>query len=225
MPIHLPPLPYAVHALEPYISRQTVQSHYGRHHAGYVDRVNQLLVGHELRHAPLVEVVCWAHATGDTTLFAPAAQAWNHAFYWASLRPGQPSAVDRNLAVSIDRSFGSFKAMTEIMLEACVGLLGSGWVWLVANGETLNIVTTANADTPLVRGEVPLLTIDVWEHAYYLDYQNRRASYVQNLINHLLNWEFATSNLYASQAESLEFETPIAERPAADMRAVQEVQP
>jgi len=195
-PIELPPLPYAENALDPYISSRTLSFHYGKHHRAYIDTTNQLIVGTELAGSPLEKIV--ATATGDAgrvPLFNAAAQAWNHGFYWKSMRPrggGSPSGM---LAARIDASFGSLKRFKELFTDAATTQFGSGWAWLVAGARELQIVKTSNADTPIAHGQKPLVTIDVWEHAYYLDYQNRRAEYVGAWLDHLVNWDFASENL------------------------------
>lgn len=181
MRIELPDLPYATDAFEPWISARTVQIHHGKHQRAYVDKA-KALVGESA--ASLEEII--AGAAGDPAkqvLFNNAAQAWNHAFYWRSLRP-KGGAASRE-----------FLKWAEELKAAAIGHFGSGWAWLVRDGADLKVLTTANADTPLVQGQVPLLVIDVWEHAYYLDRQERRAEYVAGVVDHLLNWDFAAANL------------------------------
>lgn len=195
-PHQLAPLPYAASALAPVISADTLGFHHGKHHRGYVDKLNQLVTGTPLESLGLTELV--QRTAGDTALagvYNNAAQAWNHAFYWRSLRPqggGEPPA---SLQVRLEADFGSVDACRQALATAATSQFGSGWAWLVADGAKLRVVKTANADTPLTRGLKPLLTIDVWEHAYYLDYQNRRADHVNAVINRLLDWEFALTNL------------------------------
>ncbi len=196
-PISLPPLPWPEKALEPVISARTISFHYGKHHRAYVDNTNKLVAGTEYADLPLEEIVRRsATQPGKGALFNNAAQVWNHTFYWHSLRPkgsGKPSGKIREW---IDRDFGGFESFREKFAAAATGQFGSGWAWLVAADKRLEIVATGNADTPLTAaGKTPLLTIDVWEHAYYLDYQNRRADYVHAVIDRLLNWEFAEQNL------------------------------
>lgn len=181
MTIELPDLPYAADALEPHISARTLSTHHGKHHRAYVDRANALI---DDARGTLEEIIL--RAAGDSSkkaLFNNAAQAWNHAFYWRSLRPG---------AGAVPRQFSKY---TEELKAAAKGHFGSGWTWLVRDGADVKVVTTSNADTPLIRGEVPLLVIDVWEHAYYLDRQERRAAYVDAVVEHLLDWDFALANL------------------------------
>ena len=181
MRIELPELPYPIDALEPYISARTLQTHHGKHHRAYVDKANAL-IGEG--GGSLEEVV--VRAAGDPArkvLFNNAAQAWNHAFYWRSLRrKGAPAPRE-------------FAKWADPLKTAALGHFGSGWVWLVRDGAELKVATTSNADTPLVHGQVPLLVIDVWEHAYYLDHQERRAEYISAVVDHLLDWDFAAANL------------------------------
>ncbi len=194
--IALPPLPYALNALEPVISANTLGLHYGKHHKGYVDTLNELIVDTEFADMPLEKIVRAVSGQSDhVSIFNNAAQAWNHTFYWRSMQPkggGEPPAVLKRL---IESSFGSLDAFKKEWSTAAVGEFGSGWAWLVKDGAKLKIVKTGNANTPLTWGVSPLLTIDVWEHAYYLDYQNRRADYVHAFIDKLANWEFAAENL------------------------------
>ena len=179
--IELPNLPYALDALQPFISARTLQIHHGKHHRAYVDKTNAL-TGNAA--GSLEEII--VRAAGDSSkkaLFNNAAQAWNHAFYWQSLKPAG------------GRVPGEFAKFVEELKAAAIGHFGSGWAWLVRDAAGLSVVTTANADTPLIHGQVPLLAIDVWEHAYYLDHQERRAEYVGAVVEHLLNWDFAVANL------------------------------
>jgi Fe-Mn family superoxide dismutase len=191
-------LPYADTALAPVISSNTLSFHYGKHHAGYVDKLNQLAAGTEFAGQSLEAVVKGSAGKADkAAIFNNAAQIWNHTFYWNSLRPnggGQPTG---SLKGKIDAAFGGYDAFRKQFVEAAMGQFGSGWAWLVSDAGTLKIVKTANADTPLVHGQKPLLTVDVWEHAYYLDYQNRRQAYAEAVIDKLLNWDFAEKNLSA----------------------------
>jgi Fe-Mn family superoxide dismutase len=194
-PFALPPLPWARHALEPVISKQTIELHYGKHHRTYVEKLNELVAGSDLERLPLQEVVRRTHDDpARTAVFNNAGQALNHAFYWQSLapKPAKPSEALRRL---LDREFGGLDAFLKAFAKAATEQFGSGWAWLVANGEGLEIVTTSNAHTPIVQGKTPLLTVDVWEHAYYLDYQNKRDKHVKAVIEKLLDWEFASENL------------------------------
>ena len=201
MPIELPSLPYAVDALEPHISRTTLEIHHGRHHRAYVEKTQSLVAGTPLANASLEEIIAkTAGKKAKAALFNNAAQAWNHAFYWSSLSPRGGGAPGGELADLIDRDFASHAAFADAFKAAAVGQFGSGWAWLVLDGGRLAIAATSNADTPLARDQVPLLTVDVWEHAYYLDYQNRRADYVATFLDKLANWEFASRNLAQATA-------------------------
>lgn len=194
--IVLPALPYDQSALQPVISANTLGFHYGKHHKTYVDTLNKLIAGTEFADLPLEKIIKTAAGhTDHAAIFNNAAQVWNHTFYWRSLRPkggGEPPAVLKRL---IEASFGSVDACRKELANAAVGQFGSGWAWLVQDGEKLKITKTGNADNPLAHGEKALLAIDVWEHAYYLDYQNRRPDYVNALLDKLINWEFAMENL------------------------------
>jgi len=192
----LPPLPYADNALDPVISANTLGFHYGKHHRGYVDNLNKLVAGTEYAGLSLEKIIA---ATADrpekTAIFNNAAQAWNHTFYWHSLKPnggGEPPAV---LKQKIEAAFGNVDGCRKELTAAATSQFGSGWAWLVLDGDTLKAVKTGNAGVPLTMGMKPLLTIDVWEHAYYLDYQNRRADYVNGVLEKLINWDFAAANL------------------------------
>jgi Fe-Mn family superoxide dismutase len=192
----LPPLPYAENALDPVISASTIGFHYGKHHKGYVATLNKLIAGTELADLSLENLIVETAGKADkVAIFNNAAQAWNHTFYWRSLRAkggGEPSAA---LKQRIEASFGSFDACKKELATAATTQFGSGWVWLVLEADKLKVVKTGNADTPLTTGATPLLTIDVWEHAYYLDYQNRRADYANAVLDKLINWGFAADNL------------------------------
>ncbi len=186
----LPPLPYAMDALEPYISKETLEYHYGKHHKTYVDNLNNLIPGTEFEDLVLEEIVC--RASGP--IFNNAAQVWNHTFYWNCMQPNGGGEPEGKLADAIRRDFGSFAAFKEAFSKAAVTLFGSGWAWLVKSGDKLEIVQTGNAGNPMTSGQKPLLTCDVWEHAYYIDYRNARAKYVENFWN-LVNWDFVAQNL------------------------------
>jgi Fe-Mn family superoxide dismutase len=187
----LPALPYAKNALEPHISAETLEFHYGKHHQTYVTNLNNLIPGTEYENLSLEEIVRKAPAGG---IFNNAAQIWNHTFYWNSLSPnggGEPSGA---LAEAIVKSFGSFEKFKEEFTKCAVTTFGSGWAWLVKNADgSLALVSTGNAGCPLTSGQTPLLTCDVWEHAYYIDYRNARPKYVEAFWN-LVNWEFAAAN-------------------------------
>ena len=194
-PLALPPLPYAENALEPVITAKTMGFHYGKHHKGYVDNLNKLIAGTEYANLSLEKIITsTAGRPEKTAIFNNAAQAWNHTFYWKSMKPkggGEPPAA---LKQKIEASFASVDACKKELASAAVSQFGSGWAWLVLEGGKLKVVKTANADVPLTTGMKPLLTIDVWEHTYYLDYQNRRADYVNSVLDNLINWEFALQN-------------------------------
>ncbi len=197
MTIQLPQLPYAENALEPYISAQTVSFHYTKHHAGYVEKTNELIAGKEYENMPLEELIKFAADSDMGILFDYAAQVWNHTFYWNSMTSAdQPQSVPDSLRQLIDRDFGSVDALKAKMIRKSTTLFGSGYVWLVWENGRLDVVKTANAHTPLTSGtQVPLLCLDVWEHAYYLDEQNKRAQYAKNVMDNLINWSFAAENL------------------------------
>jgi superoxide dismutase, Fe-Mn family len=191
----LPPLPYATDALEPVISAETLAFHHGKHHALYVEVLNQLVAGTHWAELSLEDlVVRTAGRAEQAKLFSNASQAWNHAFYWQSLAPKDSTGVPRALADKINASFGSLAALKAQLAQAAIEQFGSGWAWLVRDGSELLVIRTSNSDNPLPRYLTPLLAIDVWEHAYYLDYQNRRADHVNALVARLLNWEFAARN-------------------------------
>lgn len=195
-PIALPPLPYGQDALAPAISARTLEFHHGKHHKAYVDNLNKLIAGTDLANKPLEEIVRACAGKGDKTkIFNNAAQSWNHAFYWRCLKPGGGGEPAGALRDGIASAFGSTDNLRKELSTAAVEQFGSGWAWLVAEGGKLKVMKTSNADVPFVSGATPLLTIDVWEHAYYLDYQNRRPDYVEAVIGKLLNWEFAAENL------------------------------
>ncbi|MFO7639334.1 MAG: superoxide dismutase [bacterium] len=193
----LPALPYAQEALEPHVSARTMGFHYSKHHQAYVDNLNKLVVGMPWAAGLTLErVVLESAGVADrTAVFNNAAQAWNHAFYWRSLSPkggGEPPAA---LKKKIEASFGTLDVCRKEWATAATTQFGSGWAWLVLVGDKLKVVKTGNADVPLTTGMKPLLTIDVWEHAYYLDHQNRRVDYVNAVLDELINWEFAAENL------------------------------
>lgn len=194
--LELPPLPYDENALEPVITAHTIGFHYGKHHKGYVDSLNKLIAGTKYAKLPLREIIIGsAGRPENSAIFNNAAQIWNHTFYWNSLKPkggGEPPAA---LKKRMETSFGSVDGCRKELAVAAAAQFGSGWAWLVLDGDTLKVVKTGNADLPLTNGMKPLLTIDVWEHAYYLDYQNRRADYVKAVLNNLVNWDFAAKNL------------------------------
>lgn len=197
--IEFRPLPYAENALNPYISSTTLGFHHGKHQRGYVETCNRLLAGSELEGEPLPRIIeATVSDPARVALFNAAAQAWNHDFYFDSMRPKGGGMPGGAIADQIAATFGTYGEFRKVFTEAAAGVFGSGWVWLVLTGDRLRIATTGNADTPLTSGAVPLLTLDVWEHAFYLDYQNRRADYVAAWLDHLVNWDFAAANLTAA---------------------------
>ncbi|WP_176057549.1 superoxide dismutase [Paraburkholderia sp. BCC1876] len=193
-PQALPPLPYAENALEPTISARTVGIHYGKHHRAYFDNLHKLLAGTPLEQASLEQIIVQSHDQPMLAdVFNNAAQAWNHNFYWNSLSPAAttPSA---KLQAAIERKFGSIEALSKALVATSASQFGSGWGWLVVDRGELAVVKTGNAETPFTAGLAPLLTVDVWEHAYYLDYQNRRPDYLVATVSRHLNWAFASAN-------------------------------
>jgi superoxide dismutase, Fe-Mn family len=195
----LPPLPYSEGALEPVISANTLRFHYGKHHKGYVDKLNELVKGSSHESAPLEQVIlATAGKPASAQVFNNAAQVWNHTFFWSCLKGKGGGKPGGKVGQRIDADFGGYEGFRKQFAEACDSQFGSGWGWLVLDNDKLKVVKTANAEVPFTKGQVPLLTIDVWEHAYYLDYQNRRPDYVNAVIDKLLNWSFAEENLARS---------------------------
>ncbi len=196
MAFELPALPFAEDALEPYYSARTLSFHHGKHHKAYVDNLNKLISGTDLESKTLEEIILLAAADPTKAgMFNNAAQIWNHTFFWHCLKPGGGGKPDGAVAARIDAAFGSYEKFAEQFKAAAVARFGSGWGWLVLDGGELKIVSTPNAETPLAKGQKALLTVDVWEHAYYLDYQNRRPDFVQAFLDHLVNWDFVAENL------------------------------
>jgi Fe-Mn family superoxide dismutase len=196
--IALPELPYAADALAPVISRETMSYHYGKHHKAYVDKLNGLIEDTLFAEMPLEKIIqSAAKDASKSAVFNNAAQAWNHWFYWLSMSPDGGGKPGGRLARKIEEDFGDFDSLTDELKQAATGQFGSGWAWLVYDRGKLKVIKTANADTPIARGMTPLLAIDVWEHAYYLDFQNRRADYVEAVIERLLDWDFAQQNMPA----------------------------
>ena len=192
----LPPLPYPENALDPVISANTLSFHYGKHHKAYVDNLNKLAAGTEYESMPLEQVIRDTAGKPDKTgVFNNAAQVWNHTFYWNCMRRGGGGKPSGRIAQMIDSDLGGYDNFRKEFATACTTQFGSGWGWLVAEGGKLRLMKTPNAEVPFTKGATPLLTIDVWEHAYYLDYQNRRPDYVNAVIDKLLNWDFAAENL------------------------------
>jgi Fe-Mn family superoxide dismutase len=191
MAIELPPLPYAGDALAPHISKETLDFHYGKHHQTYVTNLNKLIEGTSNAGKSLEEIV----KASQGPVFNNAAQVWNHTFYWNSMKPkggGQPTGA---IASAIKESFGDYAAFRKELTDAALTQFGSGWAWLVKEGDKLKVAKTPNAETPLTTSAKPILTIDVWEHAYYIDYRNARAKYVDTFLDQLVSWDFANKNL------------------------------
>ncbi|BAY60005.1 manganese and iron superoxide dismutase [Calothrix brevissima NIES-22] len=197
MAFQQPPLPYDFNALEPYgMKAETFEYHYGKHHKAYVDNLNKLTDGTELADKSLEEVIkATFRDASKVGIFNNAAQVWNHTFFWNSLKPaggGQPSGA---LADKIDKDFGSFEKFAEEFSNAAATQFGSGWAWLIDDGGTLKVIKTPNAENPLAYGQKAILTLDVWEHAYYIDYRNARPAFIKNYLEQLVNWDFAAENL------------------------------
>lgn len=199
MAYELPDLPYDYTALEPHISKSTLEFHHDKHHAGYVNKFNAAVKGTDFDSQP-IEVVITSIVDNpeQSGLFNNAAQAWNHTFYWESMKPDGGGKPSGELAKKIDADFGSYDQFAEAFKSAGAAHFGSGWAWLVLDGGTLKVTKTLNAVNPLTHNQVPLLTMDVWEHAYYLDYQNQRPEYISTFLNELMNWDFAAQNLAAA---------------------------
>lgn len=196
MAIQLPTLPYEMDALEPYISAQTLSFHHGKHHQAYVTNTNNLINGTPLENASLEELILTSVNKDDKVrLFNNSAQVWNHTFYWNCMKPSGGGTPSGAIAQKIDEDFGSFDTFVQEFKTAATTQFGSGWAWLVLDNGKLKIIKTSNADTPFAHGLKALLTVDVWEHAYYLDYQNKRSDYVDIFLKYLVNWDFVNSNL------------------------------
>jgi superoxide dismutase, Fe-Mn family len=192
----LPALPYPQDALAPVISANTLKFHHGKHHQGYVDTLNKLVKATPYADLSLEQIMRAAEGkTADASIFNNAAQVWNHNFYWKSLRPQGGGAPSTALKAAIDLAFGDIATLKKELSKAATEQFGSGWAWLVQDGRKLKVVKTADAHNPLTLQQTPLLAIDVWEHAYYLDYQNRRVDHVDALLDKIINWEFAAANL------------------------------
>jgi Fe-Mn family superoxide dismutase len=186
----LPALPYAMDALEPAMSKETLEYHYGKHHRAYVKELNNLIKGTEFENATLEQIIC--NASGP--LFNNAAQTWNHTFFWNCMAPGGSGKPTGALAEAIGEKWGSYDQFKEAFAKSAVSNFGSGWTWLVARADGLDIVNTADAANPLTKGDEPLVTLDVWEHAYYIDYRNERPKFVDAFFKNLVNWDFALQN-------------------------------
>jgi Fe-Mn family superoxide dismutase len=196
MAFELPPLPYDKNALAPHISANTLDFHHGKHHQAYVTNLNNLIKDKPLAGHSLEDIVTSTFGKADQVgVFNNAAQVWNHTFFWHCMKPGGGGAPSGEVAAAIDASFGSMDKFKEEFKNACVTQFGSGWGWLVADGGKLAVMKTPNAENPMAHGKTALLTCDVWEHAYYLDYQNRRPDFVQAFMDSLINWDFVAENL------------------------------
>ena len=196
MAIELPALPYEADALEPYIGATTLEFHHGKHHQTYVTNTNNLIKGTDLENASLEALIAASANNAEKVgLFNNAAQVWNHTFYWSCMKKGGGGAPTGAIAAKINEDFGSYDAFAEAFKNAGLTQFGSGWAWLVLEDGKLKITKTPNADTPMAHGQKAILTVDVWEHAYYLDYQNKRADYIDTFLKHLVNWDFANANL------------------------------
>ncbi len=195
MAFTLPDLPYAKGALAPYLSEETLEYHHGKHHNAYVTNLNGLVEGTDLAGKSLEEIIL----ASDGGIFNNAAQVWNHSFYWKCMKPGGGGAPTGDLAKAIDGAFGSYEAFAKEFTQAAVTQFGSGWAWLVVEDGALKIAKTGNADLPLKHGQAALLTVDVWEHAYYIDYRNLRPKYVETFLSNLVDWEFVAANYAAAR--------------------------
>jgi len=195
MAFTLPDLPYAQDALAPHISGETLSFHHGKHHKAYVDKANDAIKGTDYEGLSLEEVIKKSWSEKNMGVFNNAAQIWNHTFYWHSMTPNGGGKPTGAIAEAIDASFGSYDKFAEEFKAAGAGQFGSGWAWLVKNGDKLEVRKTLNAENPITDGATPLLTMDVWEHAYYLDYQNRRPDYIGDFLGKLVNWDFVNQNL------------------------------
>ncbi len=200
-PFSLPDLPYASDALDPFISQKTFSFHHGKHHLGYVNNTNRLIANTSYSGKDLETIIRESHKNRqeDMAIFNNAAQTYNHTFFWNSLIPGGGGEPTKELAGAIKAEYGNYEKFKETLIRAAAGQFGSGWAWVVYDGAKIEIESTSNAGTPIATGKVPLLTIDVWEHAYYLDYQNRRVDYVESVLNHLANWERANKLYLAAK--------------------------
>lgn len=196
MAITLPDLPYAKDALEPHISAKTLEFHHDKHHQAYVTNLTKLIAGTDMENMSLEDII--KKSAGDAAkagIFNNSAQVWNHTFYWNCMKKNGGGKPSEKLMKKIDAAFGNFDKFIEEMKNAAVTQFGSGWAWLVLDGDSVKIMKTSNADCPLAHGQKAILTIDVWEHAYYLDYQNRRPDYVATFFEKLVNWEFVESQM------------------------------
>ena len=195
MPFTLPDLPFDRAALAPNMSAETLDFHHGKHHRAYVDKTNQMLSEKDYGDASLVEVIKRAKEKSDKKLFNNAAQIWNHSFFWHCLAPAGSTELKGELKTMVERDFGSAEAMHEKLATTCAEHFGSGWGWLVLDGKKLKVTSLHDADTPAVHDLVPLLTLDVWEHAYYIDYRNERPKFVKSVLDNIVNWDLVAKNL------------------------------
>ena len=195
--IVLQDLPYSQELLSPTLSAETVDFHYNKHHRGYVDKLNGLIKGTDLENKGLQEIIITSHKNNNVAVYNNAAQTWNHDFYWKSISPENSKTLHKDILTLVENSFGDLENFNNKFIEAGLTLFGSGWIWLIQNPETLklSIIQTKNADNPLILKQIPILTIDVWEHSYYIDYRNSRLDYLKKVIGLLLNWEFAMQNI------------------------------
>lgn len=200
MSIEFPDLPYAANALEPHVSARTLEFHHGKHHKAYITKLNAAIAGTAYDGQSLETIISTSHAAADIAVFNNAAQAWNHTFLWHSMSPNGGDEPSGPLADAIKDRFGDVAAFREAFRKSALGQFGSGWTWLVHTAEGVDIANTGNAETPLTDGVTPLLTLDVWEHAYYLDYQNKRDTYVDAFLANLINWDFAARNFESDRA-------------------------
>ncbi|MEH2411146.1 superoxide dismutase [Nostoc sp.] len=200
MAFGLPPLPYAYDALEPYMSQKTLEFHHDRHHATYVSTLNTLVKGTEFANKSLEDIILATNNdTSKATIFNNAAQVWNHTFFWNCMKPGGGGQPNGDIAEKLNEGFGSFDQFVTEFKSAGIAQFGSGYAWLVFDQNQLKVVKTGNATNPMVNQQIPLLTCDLWEHAYYLDFQNRRPDFLQAFLEHLVNWEFVTQRLQMYQ--------------------------
>jgi superoxide dismutase, Fe-Mn family len=196
MSFQLPPLPYAKNALEPYVSEKTIEFHYGKHHQAYVTNLNNLLAGHPLEKESLESIIMKsAKDPSMQGIFNNAAQVWNHTFFWSCMKPQGGGEPPQKVKEALEKAFGGVAQFKEQFKQAAITQFGSGWAWLVLDNGTLKITKTSNADLPMAHAQKAVLTCDVWEHAYYLDYQNRRPDFVQTFLDSLINWDFVAANL------------------------------
>jgi Fe-Mn family superoxide dismutase len=201
MAFELPELPYARDALQPHMSSETFDYHYGKHHKAYVDKTNGMLGEKGLEGSSLIEVIRAAKDKGDKGLFNNSAQIWNHSFFWQCLAPEGSTSPSGKLKEMVDSDFGSHDALLEKIATESANHFASGWGWLVLNNGKLEVTSLHDADTPVVHGMTPLLTLDVWEHAYYIDYRNARPDYLKSVLGNIINWDFVAQNLDGNGAE------------------------